>query len=335
MAALRCEELNRPPVWLMRQAGRYLPEYRAMKETNTFVEMAHSPELAAEVTLQPLRRFPLDAAIIFSDILVVPEAMGQAYAFSDKGGIEMAFNVRDREGLRRLETDGAVQRLDYVGQALRRVRAEMGLDKALLGFCGSPWTLAAYMVEGGKPGALQQIREMFYRDRELFDALLEKVTGVCVEYVQMQAEAGADAVQIFDSWAGLCPLEIYEEASLKWIRKIIAAAAGRVPVILYAKGMGEHLGALAGTGAQVLSLDWLVSLRGARESLPSHLAVQGNLDPALLLGSVEITRSATLGLLDSMRGTRGHIFNLGHGLQPGTGVENVAALVEAVTGWRA
>ncbi len=317
----------------MRQAGRYLPEYRALKQKHSFLELAHTPELAAEVTLQPLKRFPLDAAIIFSDILVVPEAMGQPYSFRDEGGIEMSFCLREAGDFKRLEPTGALKRLEYVAQAVRLVRKELANKTALLGFCGSPWTLAAYMVEGGKPGHLVQIKNLFYSDRALFDRLLESVTEVCCGYARMLVEAGADAIQIFDSWAGMCPATIYGEASLKWIEMIVKSLKGTAPVILYAKSMGHEAEALAATGAQVLSFDWSVDLARARDRLPSQIAVQGNLDPALLLGDVNITRDAATHLLKSMRGKRGHIFNTGHGLLPGTGVENVAALVDAVTTW--
>ena len=334
LAAVRGEKLDRPPVWLMRQAGRYLPEYRELKQKHSFLELAHTPELAAEVTLQPLRRFPLDAAIIFSDILVVPEAMGQAYSFRDQGGIEMSFCLREENDFKRLQPEGAVKKLEYVAQALRLVRRTMGDETALLGFCGSPWTLAAYMVEGGKPGHLVQIKNLFYRDRALFERLLLSVTEVCCDYVKLLVEAGADAIQIFDSWGGMCPAGIYQEASLKWIGKFVQAVQGRIPVILYAKGMGHHTEALTATGAKVLSLDWTVDLPALRKRLPATTAVQGNLDPALLLGDAKSAAVTVEQLLQSMSGSSGYIFNVGHGLLPGTPLENVGLLVDTVVSWK-
>ena len=326
--------MDRPPVWLMRQAGRYLPEYRELKQNYSFLELAHTPELAAEVTLQPLKRFPLDAAIIFSDILVVPEAMGQAYSFRDQGGIEMSFCLREENDFKRLKVEGAVKNLDYVAQALRLVRHRLGNETALLGFCGSPWTLAAYMVEGGKPGHLVQIKNLFYRDPALFERLLSSITEVCCEYARMQVESGVDAVQIFDSWGGMCPAGIYQKASLKWISRIVSAVEGRVPVILYAKGMGHHGEALAATGAKVLSLDWTMDLPGVRRRLPGDISIQGNLDPALLLGDAASVEAAVMDLLKSMDGQDGYIFNVGHGLLPGTPLENVELLVNTVVAWK-
>jgi uroporphyrinogen decarboxylase len=236
LAALACQPLDRPPVWIMRQAGRYLPEYRALKGKSSFLEMVKTPELAAEVTLQPLRRFALDAAIIFSDILVIPEAMGQGYKFRDAGGIEMDFRLETKAQLDRLDPVGVQFRLDYVGQALARVKAELKGEKALLGFGGSPWTLATYMLEGGSADDFGRSKTVFHSDRAFFDALMTKLTAALIEYFQMQIRAGADAIQIFDSWGGILAGQDYEAASLRWIRDIIAALPKDFPIILYAKG---------------------------------------------------------------------------------------------------
>jgi uroporphyrinogen decarboxylase len=205
LAALACSPLDRPPVWIMRQAGRYLPEYRALKGKSSFLEMVRTPELASEVTLQPLRRFALDAAIIFSDILVIPEAMGQGYKFRDAGGIEMDFKLETQAQLDRLDPVGVQFRLDYVGKALERVKAELKGEKALLGFGGSPWTLATYMLEGGSADDFGRSKAVFHSDRAFFDALMGKLTAALIEYFQMQIRAGADAIQIFDSWGGISP----------------------------------------------------------------------------------------------------------------------------------
>jgi uroporphyrinogen decarboxylase len=318
----------------MRQAGRYLPEYRELKARHSFLEMVRTPDLAAEVTLQPLRRYALDAAIIFSDILVVPEAMGQGYQFREQGGIAMDFAINTTADVDRLTVDGAAGRLEYVGAALGQVRTALAGERALLGFGGSPWTLASYMVEGGSTDDFARIKALFYSDRPLFHALLEKLTRVLIEYFQMQIRAGADAIQIFDSWGGVIPGADYEAASLRWIREIIAALPADFPVILYAKGTPAQLTDQAFCGARVLGLDWTIDLGIARRLVPSNIALQGNLDPVILNTTPEIVRRETVRLLESMRGSNGHIFNLGHGILPTAGLENVTALVEAVTGWK-
>lgn len=334
LAACASQPLDRPPLWIMRQAGRYLPEYRALKAKSSFLEMVRTPDLATEVTLQPLRRFPLDAAIIFSDILVIPEAMGQGYRFKDEGGIAMDWKIERAEDLAKLNAEAVPERLKYVGDALRQTRAAIGAEKALLGFCGSPWTLAAYMVEGGGSDDFAQIKALFYSDRPLFTQLMEKLVRALTGYLKMQIEAGADAVQIFDSWGGVVAAADYEEASLKWIRAVIAALPASFPVIVYAKGASPSLAALGATGARVLGLDWTVDLASARRALPANVAVQGNLDPVLLNTSPAIVRGAAERLLGSMRGVKGHILNLGHGILPQAKIENVEALCATVTGWK-
>ncbi|MDQ5977869.1 MAG: uroporphyrinogen decarboxylase [Verrucomicrobiota bacterium] len=334
LAATACSPLDRPPVWVMRQAGRYLPEYRALKGKHSFVEMVRTPELAAEVTLQPLRRFALDAAIIFSDILVIPEALGQPYKFRDGGGIEMEFRLDNRQQLDRLDPVGVQFRLDYVGKALERVKAELKGERALLGFGGSPWTLATYMVEGGSSDDYVRIKELFYTDRAFFDALMEKLTAALIEYFQMQIRAGADAIQLFDSWGGIIAGQDYEAASLRWMRAIIAALPKDFPVILYAKGVNSQLTDLAFSGARVLGVDWTVDLGVVRRLVPANIALQGNLDPVLMNTTPDIVRRETTRLLESLRGAPGHILNLGHGIMPQAKIECMEALVDTVTRWK-
>jgi len=235
------------------------------------------------VTLQPLHRFALDAAILFSDILVIPEALGQAYHFRDEGGIAMEYSLTTRAQVDALAPTAAVpEKLSYVADALALLKKELGGEKALLGFGGSPWTLATYMVEGGSSDEFEQIKLLFYTDRATFDALLEKLTAALIAYFQMQIRAGADAIQIFDSWGGIIAGPDYEAASLKWIRQIVAALPRDFPVILYAKGTASHLTDQAFTGARVLSVDWTCDLAIVRRTLPANVAVQGNLDPVLL-----------------------------------------------------
>ncbi len=343
LAACACQPLPRPPLWIMRQAGRYLPEYRALKAKSSFVEMVRTPAVATEVTLQPLRRFPgIDAAILFSDILVIPEALGQSYHFRDEGGIGMEFRLETRAQIDALLPVSAVpERLAYVADTLALLKKELAGRKALLGFGGSPWTLATYMVEGGSSEEFERIKQLFYTDRATFDALLEKLTAALIAYFQMQIRAGADAIQIFDSWGGIVAGVDYEAASLKWIRRIVAALPADFPVILYAKNTAPHHAAQAASGIRVLSVDWTTDLAtlskqlGTRTPAPgtrsAPVALQGNLDPVLLNTTPDIVRRETTRLLTSMRGLPGHIFNLGHGILPHAKIECVQALVDTVT----
>ena len=335
LAACACQPLERPPLWVMRQAGRYLPEYRALKAKSSFLEMVKTPALATEVTLQPLRRFALDAAILFSDILVIPEALGQSYSFRDEGGIAMAYRIETRAQVDALApTDAVPDRLNYVAETLAILKKELAGQKALLGFGGSPWTLATYMVEGGSSDDFERIKLLFYTDRATFDALLEKLTAALTVYFQMQIRVGADAIQIFDSWGGIIAGPDYQAASLRWIRQIVAALPKDFPVILYAKGTAPQLTDQAFSGVKVISVDWTNDLAIVRRTLPANVAVQGNLDPVLMQTTPEIVRTATTRLLESMRSTSGHIFNLGHGITPSAKLECMQSLVETVTSWK-
>ena len=306
LAACASRPLERPPLWIMRQAGRYLPEYRALKERHAFADLVRTPELAVEATLQPLRRFALDAAILFSDILVVPAALGQGYRFKEGGGIAMEYRLETRAQIDRLATGPVRGELAYVAAALRLLRRELAGDKALLGFGGSPWTLACYMIEGGGSAAFPRARALFRSDRPCFDALLERLTAALIDYFLMQIEAGADALQIFDTWGGLVAGPDYEPASLQWIRRILTALPTGFPVILYSKGAGAHLAAQTASGARILSVDSTVDLAAAhdalaRDSAPGHpIALQGNLDPALLSATPEAVRDGARRLLEEI-----------------------------------
>ncbi len=334
IAALNGESLSRPPIWIMRQAGRYLPEYRALKEQHGFLKMVRTPELATEVTLQPLERYPLDAAILFSDILVIPEAMGQPYHFREQGGIAMEYRLDSPESIRRLTPEAVPERLAYVGKALRLIKRAIGESKMLLGFAGSPWTLATYMVEGGSSDDFKRIKHLFYTDPDLFSELMEKNTEAVIRLLRMQIEAGADAVQIFDSWGSACPGPHYEAMSLCWIRRIIAALPEGFPVILFAKNMSHHAPSLASTGARALSVDASVSLPEMRALLPNNITLQGNLESTLLELEPEIVIREATRFLESMRDTSGHIMNLGHGITPQARTESVAALLDTVIRFR-
>jgi len=331
LAACRCLPVDRTPVWLMRQAGRALPEYRALKEKHPFVELVRTPELAAEVTLQPVRRFGFDAAVLFSDILVVPEAMGQPYHFRENGGgIEMEFPLRSAEDIRRLDDRQAVGRLQYVADALALVRPALEGRAALLGFAGSPWTLARYMIEGGSTGGTDRAKALFYSEPVLFGELMEKITAVVGGFLQMQIASGAEAVQIFDSHGDLLADNAFEAASGRWIREIISALGGKVPVILFSKGARGRLDSLVSTGANVLGVDWTQPLAEIRDLLPGDVGVQGNLDPFLLTTTPEIVSAETSRIQRDMAGRTGHVFNLGHGVTPDAKLECIQALVDTV-----
>jgi uroporphyrinogen decarboxylase len=319
----------------MRQAGRYLPEYRELKAKHGFLKMVKTPELATEVSLQPTRRFALDAVILFSDILVIPEALGQGYSFRDEGGIAMDYRLDTRAKIEALGSPEAVpERLSYVGGALSLLKKELAGSRALLGFGGSPWTLATYMVEGGSSDDFAVVKGLFYEDRATFDFLLGKLTASLITYFKMQIASGADAIQIFDSWGGAIAGPDYEAASLRWIREIVAAMPEGFPIIIFGKGTGPHLVDQSFTGARVLSVDWSNDLSVVRRTLPANVAVQGNLDPAILNTTPDIARREATRLLESMRGTSGHIFNLGHGILPQAKIGCVEALVDAVTTWK-
>jgi len=330
LKACRCLPVDRPPVWLMRQAGRCLPEYRALKERHTFVQLVQTPELATEVTLQPIRRFKFDAAILFSDILVVPEAMGQAYEFGEQGGIRMQFALSSAAEIEALAPNRVTERLSYVREALSLIRTDLGSNTALLGFCGSPWTLANFMLEGGSAKEYVRAKQLFYSDRRLFDRLCDKLAEAVTAFLKMQIEAGVDAVQIFDSLGGLLADNAFEAASARWMRSIIESLPREFPVIVFSKGAHGNWKALLETGAHVIGMDWTVSLARIKTLLGPEIGVQGNLDPQILMTNPQIVAAETHRILSEMRGVNGHIFNLGHGVPPKTPIENLETLVESV-----
>ncbi|HEX4085063.1 MAG TPA: uroporphyrinogen decarboxylase [Chthoniobacteraceae bacterium] len=335
LRACHCLPVDRPPVWLMRQAGRALPEYRKLKERRSFIELVKTPELAAEVTLQPIRRFGFDAAILFSDILVVPEALGQPYRFRDGGGIEMDFSIRTAEDIARLDCARVVDRLAYVADALEIIGNELNAETGLLGFAGSPWTLANYMIHGGSGREQTGARILLHTEPALFARLMEKLTFAVTEFLKLQITAGVDAVQIFDSCGGLLAENDFEEGSARWMRQIIAGIDGETPVIVFSKGVHGNWPALVNTGANVLGVDWTMDLPRLAAALPEQVAVQGNLDPALLTTEPEIVALESGRLLQAMANRPGHIFNLGHGVPPDARLECIWALIDTVRdiGW--
>jgi len=331
--ACRGLPVDRPPVWIMRQAGRTLPEYLQLREKYSFWDLCRTPELAAEATLQPIRRFGMDAAVIFSDILVVPAAMGQAVAFSP--GLSVSPAVRTEGDVERLRQLDAAAELGYVAEAIRCVREQGGADLPVLGFSGAPFTLACYMVEGGSSKHFQHVKSFMYGAPELFGRLMDKISAAVVAYLRLQIEAGAAAVQLFDTWAGELGPTDFQRFALPWLRRITSELrSSGVPVIYYINGIGNLLELADQTGADVLGIDWRVELAEVRRRLGPGRAVQGNLDPVTLFGPPALVRERVFELLDQTGG-RGHVVNLGHGVLPETPLAGIQAFVDAVRQWGA
>jgi uroporphyrinogen decarboxylase len=328
--AVHCRPVDCPPIWLMRQAGRALPEYRALKERYTFLQLVQTPDLATEVTLQPIRRFGFDAAILFSDILVIAEGMGQGYQFREQGGIAMEFTLDSAADIERLDEGAVVDRLQYVAQALRSIRSLLGAETALLGFAGSPWTLANFMIEGAGVREYTKAKALFYSDPALFHRLMEKLTIAITRFLQLQIDQGVDAVQIFDSLGGALSAGNFVAGSGRWMEEIVRGLKGGTPVIVFSRGTHGNWADLAATGARVIGLDWTVGLAATQALLPPGTAVQGNLDPLLLTTTPTIVAAETRRLLAEMAGRPGHVFNLGHGVPPAAKLENIEALVHTV-----
>ena len=331
------------PVWLMRQAGRYLPEYKATraKAGNSFMGLATNPEFATEVTLQPLERFPLDAAILFSDILTVPDAMGLGLSFGAGEGPRFAHPVRDEAGVAALRSPD-LDKLRYVFDAVSSIRKALAGRVPLIGFSGSPWTLASYMVEGAGSDDYRLVKTLLYARPDLMHRILAVNAEAVTAYLNAQIDAGAQAVMIFDSWGGVLADGVFQRFSLDYTRRVIAglrreSEGRRVPIIVFTKGGGPWLDQIAQSGADVVGLDWTVDIGAARAALGRRVALQGNLDPAVLFAPPEIVAREAIAVLDGFGrpqrddgGWDGHIFNLGHGISQHTPPEQVSALVEAV-----
>jgi uroporphyrinogen decarboxylase len=325
---------KRPPLWVMRQAGRYLPEYRALKENYTFVQMVKTPHLATEVTMQPLHRFDLDAAIVFSDILVIPEAMGQGYDFRKTGGIEMTTKLLHESDIEKLSEKDIEDKLSYVSETLKILRHELGDKYGLLGFCGSPWTLACYMIEGGSADGFPKALAWAKEKPLSFMRLLEKITQALIEYLRMQAKCGVDALQIFDSWHNLCPPEKLWEYSLQWIAEMIKNIPKELSIIVYANSSTSGISQILRTGSKAVGVHHRAELSAIRKQFPSPLVLQGNLSPEIMeTNEKNVIRETTL-ILDSMRNDPAHIMNLGHGIRPGAKIECMDALVSTVRSYQ-
>jgi uroporphyrinogen decarboxylase len=333
LRAARRRPVERTPVWMMRQAGRYLPEYRAVREKTDFLTLCRTPQLAAEVSVQPVDLVGVDAAIIFSDILVVPEAMGMELVVEEgKGGPRFPTPLRSAEDIARLRVDGAVDRLQYVYDALAATRAALHGRVPLIGFCGAPWTLAAYAVEGRGAKDFEAAKTLLYTAPDTLRALLDKLADVCAAYLVRQVRAGADIVQIFDTWAGLLSRDAFLTFSLPTIARIAAHVKTEtgVPVIVFARGAAPALPDIAACGCDVVGLDWTVGIDDAARNTGGHVALQGNLDPLALLAPPDAIRMEVGRVLAQAAGCAGHIFNLGHGILPHTPPAHARAMVEAV-----
>ncbi|HKK06616.1 MAG TPA: uroporphyrinogen decarboxylase [Gammaproteobacteria bacterium] len=336
LRALARELVDVTPVWMMRQAGRYLPEYRATRaRAGSFMDLCRSPEMACEVTLQPLERFPLDAAILFSDILTVPDAMGLGLYFSEGEGPRFERPVRETGDVERLGVPDPESDLGYVMDAVRLIRRELDGREPRIGFSGSPWTLATYMIEGGSSKEYGWIKAMMFDRPELMHRLLGTLAQAVTAYLNAQIAAGAQAVMIFDTWGGILTPRDYREFSLRYMERIVGGltreADGRkVPVILYTKGGGAWLEEMAATGCDCVGLDWTVDIGEARRRVGDLVALQGNMDPAILYAKPERIREEVGLILESYGVGTGHVFNLGHGIHPQVNPDHAAAFIEAV-----
>jgi uroporphyrinogen decarboxylase len=328
--------VDRTPVWIMRQAGRYLPEYRATRaKAGSFLGLATNPELACEVTLQPLARFPLDAAILFSDILMIPKAMGVGLGFVEGEGPRIERPVRSAGDIDALPEPDVGGELPYVFDAVALIRRELAGRVPLIGFAGSPWTVATYMIEGGSSREFVRSKSLRNADPAALHRLLGKLARTTTDYLNAQVAAGAQALMIFDTWGGALSTPDYLEFSLAYMERIVAELVReregrRVPVILFTKGGGAWVERMAATGADALGIDWTTELSAARRATGDRVALQGNLDPKLLLTSPAEIRAGVASVLESYGRGHGHVFNLGHGVTPDVDPERVAAMVAAV-----
>jgi uroporphyrinogen decarboxylase len=334
--ALMRQPVDVTPVWLMRQAGRYLPEYmRVRQNAGSFMSLCTSPELACEVTLQPVERFALDAAILFSDILTVPDAMGLGLYFSEGEGPRFTNPIRSESDVEKLGVPDPETELPYVMDAIRLIRRELHGRVPLIGFSGSPWTLATYMVEGRTTKNFSRVKAMLYDRPDLLHRVLETTASAVTDYLNAQTAAGAQALMLFDTWGGVLTPHDYMQFSLAYMGRIIAGLnreheGRRVPVILFTKGGCQWLEAMADTGPDALGIDWSTDLEGARARVGDRVALQGNLDPSVLYASPERIRQEVAAVLRRYGPGTGHVFNLGHGIHPDVDPDHVAALVDAV-----
>ena len=334
LKALRLEPLDRPPLWLMRQAGRYLPEYQKTRaQAGSFLNLCKTPELACEVTLQPINRFGFDAAILFSDILTIPDAMGLGLFFTEGEGPQFQSPIRNLEAVQKLPIPDPHQELRYVIEAVSLIKKELQNKIPLIGFAGSPWTLASYMIEGKSTREFILSKSFLYNEPEAIQILLDKLSESITLYLLAQIKAGADVVMLFDSWGGILSEHDYLKFSLASIKKIVSALrkhAPQTPIILFTKGGGIWLPHIQALGVDAIGLDWTIDIASARQKLGKNICLQGNFDPTLLFTHPEIIKEIASKIIQNNQQNTGHIFNLGHGILPKTPIAHVEALVSAI-----
>lgn len=331
LRACKRKQVERTPIWIMRQAGRYLPEYMAVRKKSDFITMCKTPELAAEVTIQPIDLIGVDAAIIFSDILVIPEAMGMKLEMIESKGPKLYEPIRSASDVDKLKTIDTYKNLRYVLDAVSLTKKELNGRVPLIGFAGAPWTLMTYMVEGGGSKNFSEIKKFIYNQPKAAHKLLERIADGVAEYLSAKIEAGASAVQIFDTWGGILSPNDFEEFSLQYIQRIISQIKRKdEPVIVFAKGVHYKLNKLADSGADVIGLDWTMDIGKVRSKIGKKVALQGNLDPTVLYGSEDKIRREAASVLKSFGKHNGHIFNLGHGILPDISPDKAKFLVEVV-----
>ncbi len=331
LRACKGEPIERTPIWIMRQAGRYLPEYRAVREKSDFLTMCKTPELAAEVTLQPVDIISVDAAILFSDILVIPEAMGMELIMEEKKGPVFSEPIRNADDVNKLKVVDPTKELKYVMNAISKIKKELNDRVPLIGFSGSPWTLFTYMVEGKGSKNFSNVKRLLYNNPKLSHFLLEKITDTVADYLSAQIGEGVDAVQIFDTWGGILSKEDYDEFSLRYIKEVISKLKRKnQPVIVFSKGAHYAIEELADSGADVIGLDWTMNINEVRKKVGDKVSLQGNMDPTLLYAPAVRIKSEVENILSSYGEGSRHIFNLGHGILPDVDPESVKELVKYV-----
>jgi uroporphyrinogen decarboxylase len=334
--ALLRKPVDRTPVWIMRQAGRYLPEFRQLRATKpNFMDFCKTPELAYEATLQPLRRFALDAAIIFSDILTIPDAMGMNLQILPAQGPVIHNPIRSMQDVEQLKMLDVNESLNYVFEAIRQVVKALNGRVPLIGFAGSPWTLACYMIEGCSSKTFQTAKTMLYRQPDILTALLERLTMLTIAYLNAQIKAGARVLMLFDTWGGILTTPAYQQFSLKYLSQIAHGVmreidGEKIPLIFFTKNGGQWLEKIIDSGCDAIGLDWTVDIKHARALAGNRVALQGNLDPAILFADPEVIQNSVADILRNYGEGSGHVFNLGHGIDPATPIENVSAMIEAV-----
>ena len=332
--ALLRQDVNRTPVWIMRQAGRYLPEYRAVRSKITnFMDLCKNPELACEVTMQPLARFKLDAAILFSDILTIPDAMGLELGFVKDHGPIFNKPIKTDQDIKNLIIPEPTKELSYVIRAVEVIKKALNNSVPLIGFAGSPWTLATYMVEGSSSKTFAKVKALSYSNPKMMHLLLDKLAQATEMYLIAQIDAGANVCMIFDTWGGILTPEGYNDFSLQYMKKIVAgikSARPHIPVVLFTKQGNQWLEKIADSGCDAVGIDWTVNIKDARERIGDKVAIQGNLDPAVLYSPPDVIRDHVQQIITDFGNNNGHVFNLGHGIYPDVNPEHVSVLIEAV-----